>query len=630
MRRPLELVATCLLIPLIGLAGQHITLDSPKAATSADPVDASAPVDTAATSTPPSTTAPSMKLGSREHATPTHPATPDAPATPAPDQPSSARPGTEPDPVGAVPGAAPSATPALDSAPRIVTIADNDAAWLVEGTTSQWIEPECRRGVEATAGPVDVVPWSELEHTSDRPTRATCDEVLLLLGSPVPGPVPEPPPAGGESPRLDRGINLAGDFEVEPRGSWGSPIAPEDIETIADAGFDHVRIPVRWSSHTGPAPDFAIDETFASEVDALVERALAAGLTVVVDVHHFEELDASPRGERGRLLAIWRQLAERYRDHPPTLVFELLNEPIGAFTDDPSLWNELARETLTVIRETNPSRTVIIGPVEWNHPSRLDDLELPDDPNLVATIHVYDPAEFTVQGAPFIEPRLPTGVTWNPTRRRLALDWRAEPWGATATGSEAGLTVEFEGRYTAMAAVPLETPEPATEVRFTVDAPFDAVVLCNYLDGEATEVPLTWDAGEARGDTRPCGPIDSLAIQTHEQSTPVVVLSSWVVCSVTCEELIVSEANALTRVVDEAATWASTRGVPLYLGEFGTFDAPGAPIDPTSRTAWTRTLREAAESNGIGWAYFEFGNEFGAWDRGARLWRPELLTALLD
>ena len=48
--------------------------------------------------------------------------------------------------------------------------------------------------------------------------------------------------------------------------AWGNPQAtPELFAAVAKAGFELVRIPVTWSPHLGPAPDYAIE---ASWLDA--------------------------------------------------------------------------------------------------------------------------------------------------------------------------------------------------------------------------------------------------------------------------------------------------------------------------------------------------------------------------
>ena len=83
--------------------------------------------------------------------------------------------------------------------------------------------------------------------------------------------------------------------------------------------------------------------------------ALARGLTVIVDFHHYDEMMSDPNGHRERYLAIWRQVAEHYQDYPATVFFELLNEPNSA--QDVSTWNGLLPQALAVVRESNPTRT---------------------------------------------------------------------------------------------------------------------------------------------------------------------------------------------------------------------------------------------------------------------------------
>src|SRR4051812_38810448 len=57
------------------------------------------------------------------------------------------------------------------------------------------------------------------------------------------------------------GWNLANSLdapESEPAGGT-PPVTPELLQTVAGAGFSLVRIPVTWSLHTGPEPEFTIE-----------------------------------------------------------------------------------------------------------------------------------------------------------------------------------------------------------------------------------------------------------------------------------------------------------------------------------------------------------------------------------
>lgn len=442
-------------------------------------------------------------------------------------------------------------------------------------------------------------------------------------------------------PELSRGVNLAGDFEVEPRGQWGTPIEQHFFDLVAEAGFDHVRIPIRWSAHTGPAPSFLIDEAFFGEVDWLLDQAARVGLTAVIDTHHFEELDADPLGNRDQLLAIWRQIGVRYADRPATVVFELNNEPTGAFNDQPELWNQILADTLAVVRETNPDRLVIIGPVGFNHPNRLDELVLPADDHLMATVHVYDPIEFTVQGATWFDPPPATGQVWWPEWPTLGAAWQNGTWDSTLERTADGYNVAFQRQYAAFSATYLGVAAGVFDsLTVVADQAFEAVALCNVVDEVIIvdfKPAITRDDGwvEMQADVSSCGDIRAISVQLTSENLVSPTLARADLCIgfdqalSECEPIIVTEAELHQRLMRRSAEWAAANGVPLYLGEFGVYDHPGDPVDRPSREAWIRSMRQAAEDNGIYWAYFELSNEFGVYDHDREEWRQDILDALL-
>lgn len=197
---------------------------------------------------------------------------------------------------------------------------------------------------------------------------------------------------------LAAGINLGNALEAPAEGAWGVTLKSQYFRLIKDAGFGTVRLPVRWSAHAGETAPYTIDPRFFERVDWAIAQAEANGLSIIVDAHHYEALDKDPAAHLPRLAAIWEQIAARYKDQPPSVYFEIYNEPHGSF--DAEIWNEAVPALLKAIRKTNPTRPVIVGPVEWNSIRALHKLRLPeDDHNMIVTIHYYDPFEFTHQGA---------------------------------------------------------------------------------------------------------------------------------------------------------------------------------------------------------------------------------------
>ena len=237
------------------------------------------------------------------------------------------------------------------------------------------------------------------------------------------------------SPRhlILRGINLGNALEAPKPGEWGVTITREMIRNIQRAGFNAIRVPVRFSAHTGPAPDYSIDEDFLKIVDEVISWGLGAGLTVILDLHHFDDLNQAPAAQRDRYLAIWSQLAGRYQDLPARLYFELLNEPNNNL--DADTWNSLISESLAVIRETNPNRLVIISGIDFSTIDSLSLLDLPPDPHIMASFHFYEPFQFTHQGADWVSGSLDwVGTDWMGTTAeknaiQISFD-QAEAWSA--------------------------------------------------------------------------------------------------------------------------------------------------------------------------------------------------------
>lgn len=298
-----------------------------------------------------------------------------------------------------------------------------------------------------------------------------------------------------------RGINLGNMLDAPHEGDWGLTVKEEYFDLIKEAGFDLVRLPVRWSAHADESVPYTIDPDFFVRIDKVVDWALERDLSIIVNVHHYEEMATDPRSYKDRFLGFWKQISRHYKDHPSTVLFELLNEPNGEL--DASLWNKYLLDTLKVIRETNPRRDVIIGPVNQNAYDWLSTLNVPEDEHIIVTFHYYLPFRFTHQGAGWVG--------------------NSDRWLGT-----------------------------------------------------------TWDATNA-------------------------------------------EKTEITKNFDLAADWAQRHNVCILLGEFGAY----LKADMESRIRWTEFVRSEAERHNFAWAYWQFASDFGVYDSDAKVWREDLLKALI-
>lgn len=232
--------------------------------------------------------------------------------------------------------------------------------------------------------------------------------------SPLPQSAPASVPPAEMVARMGRGVNLGNTLEAPHEGAWGFKITSEHFDLIRSAGFTSVRIPIRWSAHAAETAPYTIDPAFFARIDQVTGWALERGLIVVINIHHYEEMATTPHAHQERFLALWQQIAEHYKNAPPELIFELMNEPNGALTA--SLWNELAADGIQIIRQSNPTRNIILGGVSWNAWDQLHYLSLPEDDHLIATFHYYNPFQFTHQGAEWADGSDAwLGTTWTGT-----------------------------------------------------------------------------------------------------------------------------------------------------------------------------------------------------------------------
>jgi endoglucanase len=203
-----------------------------------------------------------------------------------------------------------------------------------------------------------------------------------------------------------RGINLGNGLDAPSEGEWGVVLDVKHFEMAKAAGFDHVRLPVRFSAHAAEVAPFTIDTRFFERVDWALDQAQHFGLNVILDLHHYNELMDDPNAHFRRFVALWQQISDRYENRPTSVAFELLNEPSKNL--DPNRTNALYSETISLIRKKHPKRTIFVDSYFWANTNYLRTLKLPDDAAIVAQFHMYQPILFTHQGAPWMGPEYAT------------------------------------------------------------------------------------------------------------------------------------------------------------------------------------------------------------------------------
>ncbi len=202
--------------------------------------------------------------------------------------------------------------------------------------------------------------------------------------------------------KLGRGVNYGNMFEAPSETAWGNPWRTKYAGMIADLGFNHVRIPIRWepSDRSMSTEPYTISATFLNRIKQVVDSVINNGMFAIINMHHHDVLYEDPDGQKERFIAQWEQISAFFKDYPDTLLFEILNEPHGNLV--PEKWNVFAADALTKIREDNPERIVLIGTAPYGGLAGIHDLQIPDDEFIILTVHYYNPFHFTHQGASWV------------------------------------------------------------------------------------------------------------------------------------------------------------------------------------------------------------------------------------
>lgn len=217
--------------------------------------------------------------------------------------------------------------------------------------------------------------------------------------------------------KIDCGWNLGNTFDATGNSSlssetaWGNPTTtPEMIQTVKDAGFNAVRIPTTWEKHLDE--NNVIDSEWLTRVKEVVDYAYTRDMYVILNAHHEEWYQpyADQQEEISEKLAkVWTQIAEEFKDYDEHLIFEGMNEPRwkntewewnGGNDEGRAVVNHLNSVFIDAVRATggnNQYRFLMICPYAANcSESALSALEIPEDKNIIVSVHAYIPYTFAL------------------------------------------------------------------------------------------------------------------------------------------------------------------------------------------------------------------------------------------
>jgi endoglucanase len=154
------------------------------------------------------------------------------------------------------------------------------------------------------------------------------------------------------------------------RRIYESYITEADIARIAQLGFNSVRVPFNYRMFEDDAAPFVYDPDAWAILDRVLDWCETHGVVAILDLHSapggqapFYMMDPgvsslwSSQLAQDRTVALWRAIAERYRNRAGVGAYDLLNEPLPP---DGELLFSLYRRIASEIREVDPNHLIVV------------------------------------------------------------------------------------------------------------------------------------------------------------------------------------------------------------------------------------------------------------------------------
>ena len=216
--------------------------------------------------------------------------------------------------------------------------------------------------------------------------------------------------------KMGLGFNIGNSMEVPNNPTlWGNPYPTQALlDSVKAAGFNTVRIPCAWDSHTSGGK---VTETWLDSVKTVVDYAMRAGLYTILNIHH--------EGEGGwfqsnigtsvdntidnKMKTYWTQIANKFKNYNERLLFAGANEPgpnVNTWTSQHvSTLMHYYQTFIDAVRATggnNETRTLIIQGLNTDIDKSVKSAPVSTFPKdkvegrLMFEVHYYDPYQYTL------------------------------------------------------------------------------------------------------------------------------------------------------------------------------------------------------------------------------------------
>lgn len=182
-----------------------------------------------------------------------------------------------------------------------------------------------------------------------------------------------------------------------------------DLERVHNLGMNAIRFYMNYKTFEDEANPYVYKNSGWDWIDTNIEWAKTHGIFLILNMHvpqggfqsqcNGDALWTNPENQK-RLAALWKAIAQRYKDEPQIAGFDLVNEPTPSGTTQN--WTNLAQRIMDSIRAVDHNHLLITERAnalncDYGYKDANNNYPQVTETNMMYTVHLYDPYEFTHQ-----------------------------------------------------------------------------------------------------------------------------------------------------------------------------------------------------------------------------------------
>ncbi|MFA6160632.1 MAG: cellulase family glycosylhydrolase [Patescibacteria group bacterium] len=199
--------------------------------------------------------------------------------------------------------------------------------------------------------------------------------------------------------------------KTQPTLTW---LRDKDFADLEKSGFNSARLVVKSDYFQDVDPPHKFSEAGFKWLDNVIALAKRHNIKLILDMHmptggvqqDYQINDDNQAfwnddWAKGRFVDVWREIARRYANEPTVWAYDAMNEPA---TTDFKAYQNLMRSVVNSIRLYDDSHVIMLQKGMKINDDGSWSMEYPqtDDANIVRSIHFYQPTDFTLQGATWL------------------------------------------------------------------------------------------------------------------------------------------------------------------------------------------------------------------------------------